>query len=440
MNKSLLKNISLNFLMRIISYIFSFLTIAYVTRTLLPEIYGRVSFVQSVSGYFIIFANLGMPIYGMRTCAQYRDNRKKLSEKFNELLSLNILFAIIAIITLILSVYLVPALRVNSTLIMAYSIGIILQAIGCEWLFKGLEKFEFLTLVAFIVKLFTFTCILLFVHSGKDMLIYVLLAVIAAYGSNLIYFINLHKHVDFSFQFTIRKEHIKALFIFFMMSCAVSIYNSLDITMLGFMTNNIETGLYTIAAKIKIFLAMTGGIVCTALLPNSTKLWKNGQQTFFFRLAEKSIMVVCLIQILLAIFCFFFAKQIILFVGGENYINSVTPFRILLLSLFPIGFSNILGELILIPCGLERQLLKSEIVGAIVNFLLNLIVIPTYAGIGAAITTVLSEFIVLILCIYHIKCILKIDFGITMLYKSIKIIRIFIYKLKICYIKTFHNN
>lgn len=429
MKKSLLENISLNFIIKIISYIFSFFTIVYVTRTLLPEIYGRVSFVESVIGYFVMLSALGMPIYGMRTCAEHKNDKKELSKVFNELLSLNILFAIISIIALITAVFFIPALRQNSYLFLIYALGIVFQAIGCEWLYQGLEKFRFIAIATFLVRLIALLSILLFVHSGENMYIYAFFAVIASYGINLIYFINLHKYVDFSFRITVKKEHIKALLIFFMMSCAISVYSNLDITMLGFMTNNYETGLYTISTKIKIFLTTTGGIVCIALWPRVIEYWKTNQHSKFYRLAEKSVTWVCIIQLVLTIFCFIFAKEIILLIGGKSYLGSVTSFRILLLSLIPIGFSNILGNLILIPCGLERKLLKIEIVGAAVNFIANLIFIPLYSGAGAAATTVLSEVIVLISCIYCIKSILKVDFGFLMLYKMPKIVKISVNEL-----------
>lgn len=435
MKKTLLENISFNFLIRIISYVFSFLTIVYITRTLMPEIYGRVSFANSVACYFVMFAALGMPIYGIRTCAEHKNNRKDLSKIFNELFSINILFAFLSAFFFLILIFLVPALHENAALLMIYGIGIFFQALGCEWFYRGLEKFKFLAIVTFFTRLIAFICILLFIHSGKDMLLYAFLAVIAAYGSNLIYFINLPKNVDISFKPVIKKQHIKALFVFFMMSCAVSIYNSLDVTMLGFMTTNFETGLYTLAAKIKIFLAMTGNIVCTAILPRATELWKNGQKKTFFSLAEKSVTWVLTIQFLVTIFCFVFAKEIILLVGSQNYLGCVNAFRVLLLSLLPIGFSNILGEQVLIPCGLEKKLLKAEIVGAAVNFSANLVVIPIYGGIGAATTTVLSEFIVLFMCIYYIKCLLKFDFGLTMVLKMPRILKKSIDELKLKYYK-----
>lgn len=159
----------------------------------------------------------------------------------------------------------------------------------------------------------------------------------------------------------------------------------------------------------------------------------------FYKIAEKSLTWIFLIQLIVTVFCFIFAKEIIIIIGGKSYLLSVSALRILLLSLLPIGYSNVLGNLILIPCGLERKLLKAEIVGALVNFFANLALIPMFFGIGAAITTVASEFIVLFMCIYYIRRMLQVDFGFTMLCKMPKIAIISVQKFKNSFMNKFNN-
>lgn len=91
-----------------------------------------------------------------------------------------------------------------------------------------------------------------------------------------------------------------------------------------------------------------------AVLPLVTRLWKEGDREHFESLAVKSIVIVCGIQTVVAVICFVFAKEIILFAGGESYLGAVPAFRILLLSLMPIGASNILGGQVLVPSEKEK--------------------------------------------------------------------------------------
>ena len=418
--KNILANIFYNFVLKAITYLFSFLTFLYAARVLEPESFGRTSFASSVAGYFIMLANLGLPIYAMRACAEKRGNRKALSHIFNELWSISIVLSFISGIALILAIFAIPKLSDNKLIMLAYGSAILFQMLGCEWLFKGLEKFGFLAVSGFLIKATAFVCILLFVHNKEQIFLYALISVLAGYGNGIISFIFLRHYVDISFRIHINKRHFKPLLVFFFMSCAVFVYNSLDITMLGFMKTDRETGLYSIAAKGKSILTMMGGLVWGSVLPVATKLWKEGKRRRFESLAVKSLVIVSGIQTVLAVFCIVFADKIIMLAGGEAYLDAVMAFRILLLSLPPIAASNILGGQVLIPAGLERKLLMAEITGAVFNFFANLILIPFLSIEGAAITTVISEVIVWLLCIYYAKADLAMDFGFGLIKKTVR--------------------
>ena len=411
MRKKLLENISINIFLKAFTYLASFVIVLYVTRVLQPAAFGRVSFASTVTGYFALLANLGMPIYATRTCAEKRDDRKELSHTVNELWSIGVLLSIISIATFFLFVWFVPRLRENRALLLIFGSGIVFQTMGCKWLFQGLEKFRFLALVTLCSFVVSLAGIVLLVHTEEDILKYAVLSVIATYGCSIFCFFMIPRYVDISIKININREHWKPLLIFFLMSCAVSVYSNLDLAMLGFMKTDFETGLYSIAAKGKSALTLVSGVVWATILPHATELWKNGERRQFEVLAQKTLVIVFGVQLLVTIVCFCFAKAFILLLGGGAYLGAVPAFRILLLSLIPIGLSNILGGQVLIPAGKEKRLLSAELAGAVFNFAANLFVIPRFSIEGAAVTTVLSEAIVWLICLYYTKKDLKMDFG-----------------------------
>ena len=134
MKRKTIQNISANLFIKLVTYVFSFLTVAYAARVLQPEVYGRVSFVSSFTGYFVMLANLGMPIYAMRLCAEKKDDRKALSMAVNELWSMGIVLSVISIAVFITIVLTVPRLRDDRLLFFIYASTIIFQAFGFEWL------------------------------------------------------------------------------------------------------------------------------------------------------------------------------------------------------------------------------------------------------------------------------------------------------------------
>ena len=88
-------SVQLNMLMNVIltlsSIIFPLITLPYVTRVLGPEAVGKVYFASSVVTVLSVFAELGIPVYGIRACAKVRDDREKLSRTAKEILTVNLI-------------------------------------------------------------------------------------------------------------------------------------------------------------------------------------------------------------------------------------------------------------------------------------------------------------------------------------------------------------
>ena len=67
---------------------------------------------------------------------------------------------------------------------------------------------------------------------------------------------------------------------------------------------------------------------------------------------------------------------------------------IIMPTLLTIGLTNIMGIQVLIPLGKEKKVLYSEVTGAVVDFVINMLLIPRMASAGAAIGTLIAECVV----------------------------------------------
>ena len=85
MNKSLAKNSLFNVIYTVSNILFPLIASMYISRILLADGVGRVSYAQNVVSYFTTFAALGLPVYGIREIAKARDNQNSLNEVFTEL-------------------------------------------------------------------------------------------------------------------------------------------------------------------------------------------------------------------------------------------------------------------------------------------------------------------------------------------------------------------
>lgn len=395
------KSIKLNFIMNIIltmsSFIFPLITFPYVSRVLLPVGTGKVSMATSVITYFSMFAQLGIPTYGIRACAKVRDNREKLSKVAQELLIINIIMSMISYMVLIILLFYVPKFRCEKELYVILSFNIILTSIGMEWLYKALEQYTYITVRSVIFKFIALIFMFFLVHKQTDYVIYGGITIFAASASNILNLINVHKFINLKLvgNYNFRR-HLKPVLIFFAMSCATTIYTNLDTVMLGFMTTDTDVGYYNAAVKIKVILVSVVTSLGTVLLPRASYYIQRGELKEFHRITRKALNFVFLMATPLFVYFIYFAKEGIFFLSGNNYVGSIIPMQVIMPTRLLIGITNILGIQILVPTGREKIVLYSEIVGAVVDVIINALLIPVYASTGAAIGTLVAELAVFI--------------------------------------------
>ncbi len=394
------KSIKLNFIMNAIltmsSFIFPLITFPYVSRILLPVGTGKVSFATSVISYFSLFAQLGIPTYGVRACAKVRDNREELTRTAHELLFINLIMDVISYALLILALLFVPRLQDDRLLYIVISFTIILTSIGMEWLYKALEQYTYITIRSIIFKFIALIAMFLLVHTQDDYVIYGGITILASSASNIFNLINVHKYIDMKpvGNYNIRR-HFKFVGIFFAMACATTIYTNMDTVMLGFMTSDEDVGYYNAAVRIKSVLVSVVTSLGTVLLPRVSYYIEKGKTDEFKRITAKALNFVFLIATGLAVYFILFAKEGIYFLSGSAYEGAIVPMMVIMPTLLLIGLSNITGIQVLVPLGREKTVLYSEIAGAIVNLIVNATLIPRLASTGAAIGTVVAEFVVL---------------------------------------------
>ena len=390
---------TLNFVMNAIltmsQFLFPLITFPYISRILLPTGTGKVSFATSVVSYFALFAQLGIPTYGIRACAKVRDDRKALERTVQELFLINLIMSILAYIVLFLAIAFVPRMRQEKILFLIVGLTILFNAIGMEWLYKALEQYTYITVRSIIFKLIAVVAMFVLVHEQKDYVIYGGISILAASASNVFNFFHAHKYVSIkpvgSYNF---RQHLKPIVIFFAMSCAATIYTNLDTVMLGFMTSDAEVGYYNAAVKIKSILVSVVTSLGVVLLPRASYYVEHKLMDEFYRITQKAINFVFLIAVPLTVYFILFAKEGIFFLSGSEYASSILPMQVIMLTVFFIGLTNIMGIQMLIPLGKEKMVLYSEIAGAIADLILNTLLIPIMASTGAAIGTVVAEGVV----------------------------------------------
>jgi len=390
---SVQKNYLLNLVYTGTAFLFPFLTFKYASGIIHPVGTGKVSFATSVITYFNMFAQLGIPTYGVRAIAKCRDDQREMSKTAVELLLLNLIVGAVSYVLLYLSTGCIAKLQAEQALLFAMCPLILFKAIGMEWLYKGLEQYKLIAVRGLVCQLIAFAMLFFMVRTESDYVQYGVVTVIATSAAGIFNFIHSRKLIDFGVLkegLSVRR-HLKPVLLFFAMTCAITVYTCLDATMLGFMTTDAEVGYYDAAVKIKYALSLLITSLGTVILPRASYYVEKGLKEEFRDITKKALSFVLMLAIPCTVFFIIYAREGIYLISGPDYAPAIAPMIAILPALIPIAMTNVFGIEILVPTGREKEVLYSTIAGVIIDLILNLILIPKFGATGAAIGTLAAE-------------------------------------------------
>lgn len=406
------KNIVLNVIKTLLSVLFPLITFPYISRILDVENLGKINFASSFVSYFILLAGLGIISYSLREGSKIKDNKEEFDNFSNEIFTLNIFSSIIAYLCFILTYCTVGKLHSYTEILMIYSINIVLTSFTLDWLFTLFEDFAYITFRNSIIQILSIIFMFLFVKSESDVYIYVAITVIANIFNSIISFLYSRKYCNLKVVIN-RKilKRIKPVLILFSTKIAITLYVNIDLTIIGFTMTNWDVGIYSVATKIYTIVKNILNAIIMVVLPRLAYYKGNDKsddyKKLLFRLMDEEI-----ILIIPAIFgLIFLSTNIILLISGVNYIEASPVLKILSLAIIFSSLAIVIDQGILIIFNDEKYLLKMTVISAVVNVLLNIILIPSYGIIAAAWTTLISQSYIFFAGLLRSKKFVKLKFN-----------------------------
>lgn len=400
-NVSVKMNAVLNVIKTISSIVFPLITFPYISRVLTVESIGAYNFGVSIVNYFILLAGLGISTYAIREGTQYRDDNKKMEKFSSEIFTINMISTIVAYILLVCCVLFVPKIHSYAVIIIVLGIEILFTTLGVNWLCNIYEDFLYITLRTIVFQTISLLALFIFVKGTQDLLKYIIIVVFASSGANLLNFFYIRKrYVKFSLVSSITK-HIKPIMIIFFTNITITLYVSSDITILGFLSNDQQVGLYSAAVKIYTIIKNLLIAIVVVLIPRFSILLNTGDKenvNDLFSLVFKTI-IVLLFPVTVGLFMT--STDVIHLVAGEKYLDAGLALAILSVATMFSMFAYMFTNCILIPLKKEKICLFSSIYSAIVNVGLNFIFIPVWGINAAAITTVVAEAIMCVVSVIY---------------------------------------
>lgn len=392
--KGILKNYIFNIIIVFANIIFPMLFFPYASRVLSPEQFGKYSFAVSVSSYFIATASLGVQSYGLRELAKAKTDPESFRQNFSDLFSITFMSSMASSALYFITVATFPKLRNEWPLFLVISMSVVFAFTNLDYLFLALENHKRRTIRLLSIRAFSLFFLFMFVRQPKD---YVLFAFIMTFPELLVKLFDIYsvrKYFDFRFSKEKFMGHLKPLFVIFFYILSQTAYLNLDSTMLGAMKGNESVGFYSVAikmTKIVIPLITSLGVVLSPRIIGNIKLGKFKE---IFSDIELNLNFIFFMTVPAVLLMGILADNLVILFSGTKYLESIFPMRVMLPIIIFISLSSFSVTQVLIPTNNEKKVLKVALIGLTSNLVLNFIFIPKFSIVGAAVATLISEFLV----------------------------------------------
>ena len=390
--KSLRTNMYLNVIKEVIRILFPLITFRYVSVILGVENIGKYNFSNSFISFFILLSGLGINTYATREGARIRNDYNRLSCFCGEVFTINIYSTLVSYALLIISFFFSTKIHNYQLILLILSLQIFLKTIGVDWIYSIYEDYAYITVRTILFQVISLVFLFVFVKTESDLYKYAIISVLSTAGASLLNFFCSKKycHIKLVWKCNLKK-HLKPMLILFAMVATVTIYVSADMIMLGLMCDDRTVGIYSVSTKIYSTVKTIISAALVVSIPRLSSLLGENAKKKFEITAERVFYYLLTMIFPIIIGMIVLREQIIILLASSDFIDATISLIILSISLFFCMGAWFWGQCVLIPTKREKDLFKITVVSALLNVMLNILLIPVWKEKAAAITTVIAE-------------------------------------------------
>lgn len=406
---SLKKNIAISTLYQVLIIILPLITAPYIARVLGPDQSGVYDYTNSIMTYFSMFAALGTASYGVREIARVREDVAMRSKLFWEIELMTVMTSAACIAVWFAFIALTPRYKV---IYVVLTMGLFSTMFDISWFFAGMEQFKYTVTKNAACKLIGVVLMFLFVKKEDDLLLYIIIITASTMIGNLSMWMYMPRFIEkVDFRTLTFRRHFHETLIYFVPTIATSIYTVLDRTLIGVLTQNkAENGCYHYAMQIvNMMKALTFASLNMVLGSRLSFLFAEKRYDEIRERIADSINYILFMGIGICFGMIGVARRFVPVFLGPGYDRVITMLMLMSPIVIIIGISNCLGSQYYTPAGFRKLSARYIITGAVVNLLLNLVLIPRYWGYGAIVASLIAETVITVLYLRNCNGYLKVE-------------------------------
>lgn len=384
------RNFFYNVAYQILVLVTPIVTAPYLTRVLGAENLGIYSYISSSGNIISTISLLGIYAYGNRQIAYVREDKSALTSTFWELMAARIGLGIVGTAFYIIYAFYNHEFHVFFLIYYPY---ILAQFIDCSWVYVGMENMKPAVMKNFIARLINVAGIFIFVKSENDISIYIGMLAVTTLVANISIYTQLHKYIEKP-KGDVRKipHHLKGAIALFLPQVASLFYLQMDKVMLEWITGSTrQVSFYDQAEKIVTIPLSFITTISTVIMPRlANEYYKNSRKMLGKTLLMAGRYALC-IAMPMMFGMFSIARQFIPWYLGIEFHSSVIAVMILSPILLSNSLTGISGSQYFTATNQMGILLKAYVTAAIMNVIVNILLIPKWGYVGAAVATVISS-------------------------------------------------
>ncbi len=432
--KTIAKNVGFLFSTEMADKLLSFFLVVVITRYLGSAGFGKYSFAFAFISIFTIFSHLGLTTYAFREISK---DKSKAKELINNILTIKLvataitfIFAAIIAISWPRANEILPAIF----LVMIHNILGLFELL-VRTMFNAYEKTEYGLIGITIEKIIALSFGSYVLITGHGLYVLLIALVVSRIISAIYYYIiSYKKFVKISLFTNLKlwKTLIKNSIPFWFTKVFYRIYHQTDKVMLFGFKGYVVTGWYSAAATLISALEFVPVVIVNAAFPAMSKFHHINSHDFLKLLYKKTFYYLLIIGLPSTVGITLLSQRIILFIYKKSFMESGIILQILSWSLLFVFLNYSMGYF-LNATNKQHLFTISNGISALLNVIINFILIPKFSYIGAASATIITQFTSFCLLYYFIA---KEGYPLNLIKSSYKpIISVIIMGAVIIYLK-----
>jgi len=364
----------------------------FVARYLGSENYGILSYALSISSLFAIATHMGLSGLAVRELV---NNPNRQAELMGTIFGIKAFGAVIALIAYVSFIFITNTFGEEEFwVLLMVSITILLKPfLILEFWFESQVKAKYPSLVWGSSNILGSLIKIILVATGASLIYFASISVITGIFVivALIYFFrkeSAHNLLEWRFNFSLAKKLLGQGWMIMLGAVFAMVYLKIDQVMLRWFGAVQDVGIYAVASKISEAWYFIPSIIVASLFPKLLELRKRSEEEFNKRLQHLFDMLFC-IALFFAILVSIVAKPLMNFLYGDEFSGSAIVLSIHIWAGIFISMRAAFSKWILVEDAVAFSMFTQG-AGAMTNIVLNLVFIPLYGGIGAALATLIS--------------------------------------------------